>query len=171
MEEDFPARLEAVFPDRASADAAARALCQQFEFDEEQLSIVCTDQRGGKVHRNRYAFKASGRREQKRQLTATLVAFAVVGIGLGLLQVSGISKLSPGLTTGILAGLIIAAVLISVIGLLSWRPPRVETRSRLQEGETALVIHVHDVSEQYALRDALLKTGARVEGAASASVS
>lgn len=171
MEEDFPARIEAVFPNRDSAVSAARALCQQFDFDEEQLSVVSTKQSVGGVHRNRFALKASGRREQKRQLTATLAAFTLIGLGLGILQISGISQLSPGLTTGILAGLIIAAVVITVTGLLSWRPPRVETRSRLRMGETALVIQVHDLSEQYALRDALMKMGARIEGAASASVS
>ena len=171
MDEDFPARIEAVFPDRDAATAAAKSLYQHFEFDKEQLSIVSDDQSANKIHRNRFAFKASGRRLQKRQLTATLIAFMLIGIGLCLLQISGVSSLSPGLTVTILSGLILAAVAITVIGMLSWRPARVETRHRLKKGETALVVHVRDVSEQYALHDALMKMGARVESEASASVS
>jgi hypothetical protein len=88
-----------------------------------------------------------------------------------LLQISGISSLSPGLTALILSGLILAAVVITVIGMLSWRPALLETRHRLRKGETALVVHVHDVSEQYALHDALVKMGARIESHTTASVS
>jgi hypothetical protein len=171
MDEDFPARVEAIFSDRGAAEAAARTLSQRFDFDEERLSMVSTDRAGTHVHRNRFAFKASGRRLQKRQLTATFMAFTLIGIGLCLLQLSGFSGLYPLLTATIMAGLILAAVGITVIGLLSWRPARVETRHRLKQGETVLVVQVHDVSEQYALRDALMKMGAQIEGAASARVS
>ena len=171
MDEDFPAQIEAVFSDRNAAEAAAKTLSQRFDFDEERLSMVSTDQLGTGVHRNRFAFKASGRRLQKRQLTATFIAFTVIGIGLCLLQFSGVSGLYPLLTATIMVGLILAAVGITVFGLLSWRPARVETRHRPRQGETVLIVRVHDVSEQYALRDALMKMGARVEGAASASVS
>ncbi len=171
MNEDFPSRIEAVFPDRASAEAAAKALCQQFEFDEAQFSIVSEEHPPASVHRNRYAFKASGRRLQKRQLTATLIAFVLIIVGLGVLQFLGASTLPSSLTNTIMAGLILAAVVITVTGLLSWRPVRVETRHRVRQGESALVINVRDVSEQYALREALLGMGARLEGAVSASVS
>jgi len=171
MDEDFPARVEAIFPSRDAATAAAKALCQRFEFEEAQLSIVSPEQLPPSVHRNRYAFTASGRRLQKRQLTATLIAFALIIVGLVLLHFIGVNTLPPGLTTVIMAGLILAAVAITVTGMLSWRPARVETRHRVREGETALVIHVHDVREQYALREALLGMGAHLEGAASASVS
>ena len=163
MDEDFPSRIEVVFPDRDAAMAAAKALSQRFEFDKEQLSIESAGKSDAKVHRDRFAFKASGRRLQKRQLTATFIAFMLIGIGLLLLQISGISSLHPWLTALILSGLILAAVVLTVIGMLSWRPARAEHRHRLREGETALVVHVHDVSEQYVLQDALVKMGARVE--------
>lgn len=171
MDGDFPARIEVVFPDRDAATAAAKALSQRFEFAEEQFSIVSTDQSATYVHGNRFAFKASGRRLQKRQLMATLIAFALIGIGLSLLQISGVSSFSPGLTATLLAGLVVAAVAITVIGMFYWRPARVETRRRLRQGETALVVHLHDVSEHYALNDALMKMGARVESTTSAGVS
>ena len=163
MDEDFPSRIEVVFPDRDAAIAAAKALSQRFGFDKEQLSIESAGKSDTKVHRDRFAFKASGRRLQKRQLTATVIAFLLIGIGLLLLQISGISSLYPWLTALILSGLILAAVVLTGIGMLSWRPARAEHRHRLQKGETALVVHVHDVSEQYALQDALVKMGARVE--------
>ena len=171
MDEDFPARVEAIFPDRDAAAAAAQALSQNFEFDREQFTIVSRDQSATKVHRNRFAYKASGRRLQKRQLIATLVAFTLIGLGLFMMQITGVGSLSPVLTVTILSGLVVAAVAITVVGMLSWRPARTETRHRLKKGETALVIHVHDVSEQYALRDALRKMGALVKSEASASVS
>ena len=171
MDENSPSRIEVVFPDRDAAMAAAKALAQRFEFDKEQFSIVSAGKSDTRVHRNRFAFKASGRRLQKRQLTATFIAFLLIGIGLSSLQISGISSLSPGLTALILSGLILAAVVITVIGMLSWRPARLETRHRLRKGETALVVHVHDVSEHYALHDALVKMGARVESHTTASVS
>ena len=171
MDEDFPARIEVVFPDRNTAMAAAEALSQRFEFAKEQLSIVSSEKSATNVHRNRFAFKASGRRLQKRQLIATLIAFMLIGIGLSLLQISGISSLSPGLTAMILSGLILAAVAITVTGILSWRPARVETRHRLLKDETALVVHVHDVSEHYALQDALMKMGAPVESHVTGGVS
>jgi hypothetical protein len=171
MHEDFPARIEAVFPDRDAAEAAARTLAQQFAFDREQFSIVSGDRSTSKVHRNRFAYKASGRRLQKRQLIATLAAFLLLGLGLSVVQLTGASALSPALTVIILSGLVVGAVIITVIGMLSWRPARIETRHRLREGETALVVHVHDVSEQYALNEALNKMGARVKSEVAASVS
>jgi hypothetical protein len=171
MEEDFPARIEAVFPDRKSATTAANALCQRFEFDEAQLSIVPPEEASSGVHRNRFAYKASGRRQQRRQLAATLIAFALIGIGLILLQVFGATTPPSGLTAAIMGGLIVAAVVITVISLLSWRPARVQTQYRLQPGETALVILVHDVTEQYPLREVLLEMGARIHGPASDSIS
>ncbi len=171
MDEDFPARIEAVFPNREAAAAAAQSLAQHFEFEKEQLTIVSKDQAAGKVHRNRFAYKASGRRLQKRQLFATLIAFVLIGLGLSLAHVSRGSGLSPGLTVAILSGLVIVAAAITVTGMLSWRPARVETRQPLREGEAALVVHVYDVSEQYALHDALTKMGARVKSGATAAVS
>jgi xanthosine utilization system XapX-like protein len=132
---------------------------------------VSGDRSTSKVHRNRFAYKASGRRLQKRQLIATLAAFLLIGLGLSLVQLTGGSGLSPALTVIILSGLVVGAVIITVIGMLSWRPARIETRHRLREGETALVVHVHDVSEQYALNEALNKMGARVKSEVAASVS
>jgi hypothetical protein len=170
MNEDFPARIEAIFPNRDAATATARALCQRFEFDEARLSIVSPDQLPPAVHRNRYAFKASGRRLQRRQVAATLIAFAVIIVGLTLLHFIGANTLPSGLTNAIMAGLILAAVVITVTGMLSWRPVRVETRHRARGGETVLVIQVHSVSEQYALREALLSMGAEVGSPASAGV-
>lgn len=171
IDEDFPARIEVVFPDRDSAVDAANALSLRFKFDKEQLSIVSQDQSSSKVHRNRFAFKASGRRLQKRQMAATLIAFLIVGIGLALLHIMGVGSQPSGLIVAILSVLIIAAIAVTVIGILSWRPAHVETRHRLREGETALVVHTHDVSEQYALHDALVKMGARVANDTSSSVS
>jgi hypothetical protein len=171
IDEDFPARIEVVFPDRDAAIEAANALSLKFKFDKEQLSVVSQDQSSTKVHRNRFAFKASGRRLQKRQLTATLIAFLLIGIGLWLLHLSGVGSQPSGLAVTILSVIIFAAIAITVIGILSWRPARVETRHRLREGETALVVHTHDVTEQYALHDALIKMGARVENETSSTVS
>ena len=171
MNEDFPARIEAVFPSHESATAAAKTLCQRFEFDGEQLSIGSAEQHQPRVHRNRYAFKASGRKQQQRQIAATLVAFTLIIVGLGVLHMLGADQLPTGLTYAIMGGLIIAAVAITIIGLVSWRPARVDTRYKARPGEAVLVINVHDVTEQYALREALLEMGARIEGPVSASVS
>jgi len=171
MDESFPSRIEVVFPDHDAAMAAAKALSQRFEFDKKQFSIVSAGKSDTRVRRNRFAFKASGRRLQKRQLTATFIAFLLIGIGLSLLQFSGVGSLSPGLTALILSGLILAAVVITAIGMLSWRPGRLETRHRLRKDEAALVVHVHDVREQYALHDALVEMGARVESYTTAGVS
>jgi hypothetical protein len=171
MDEDIPARIEAVFADRNAATAAVTALCQRFEFDKEQFSIVSPDELPDAAHRNRFAFSASGRRLQKRQLAATLIAFTLIIVGLLTLHFIGDSTLPPGLSAIIMAGLIIAAVAITANGMLSWRPSRIETRHRYREGETALVVHVHDVSEQYSLRDALIQMGARVKCVTSAGVS
>lgn len=71
MEEDFPARIEAVFTDHKSATTAVNALCQRFDFDEAQLNIVSPDELPSRIHRNRFAYKASGRRQARRQLAAT----------------------------------------------------------------------------------------------------
>jgi hypothetical protein len=62
-------------------------------------------------------------------------------------------------------------VVITVINLLSWRPAGIHTQHRLRPGETALVILVHDITEQYALREALLDMGARIHGPASDNIS
>lgn len=171
MDEDFPARIEAVFPDRDSARAAARALSQRFDFDEAQLSVVSSDSSHTRVHRNRYAFKDSGRRLQRRQILATAVAFLLIGIGLVALELLGISNLHPVAAGAILTGLVLGAVAITVIGMLSWRPARVHVHHQPTENETVLVVHVHGVEDQYVLRDALLQMGARIEGGSSASVS
>lgn len=169
MEEDFPARIEAVFPDRKSASAAAAALCQRFEFDEAQLNIISPEELSSRVHRNRFAYKASGRRQARRQLAATFIAFALIITGLVLLHLFGATDPPSGLTSAIMGGLIVAAVVITVISLLSWRPARVQTQYRLNPGETALVILVHDVTQQYPLREVLLEMGARIHGPASDS--
>lgn len=171
MEEDFPARIEAVFPDRDAATAAARALSQRFDFDEAQLSIVSPDTGESPVHRNRYAFKDSGRRLQRRQIFATLVAFLLIGAGLGVLEFLGISALHPVVAGSILTALVLGAVVITVIGMLSWRPARVPVHHQPCEEEAVLVIHVHGVEDQYLLRQTLVQLGARIAGGSSASVS
>lgn len=171
MDEDCPARVEAVFADRNAATAAATALCQRFAFDKEQFSIVSPQELPASPHCNRFAFSASGRRLQKRQLAATLMAFTLIVVGLVALHFVGASTLPAGLSGIIMGGLILAAVAITANGMLSWRPSRIETRNRYREGETALVVHVHDVSEQYSLRDALIQMGARVKCVTSARVS
>jgi hypothetical protein len=171
MEEDFPARIEAVFPDRDSAAAAAKALSQRFDCDEAQLNLVSSDPAEHRVHRNRYAFKDSGRRLQRRQILATLVAFLLIGIGLIALEILGVSNLHPVAAGVILSALVLGAVAITVIGMLSWRPARIPVHHRPAAGETVLVVHVHGVEDQYLLRDALLQMGARIEGGSSASVS
>lgn len=172
MEEDFPARIEAVFPDRAAAAAAAKALTQRFDFDEAQLSLVSSsDPTESRVHRNRYAFKDSGRRLQRRQIMATLAAFLLIGIGLGVLEFLGISNLHPAVAGVLLSALVLGAVAITVIGMLSWRPARTPVHHRPCADETVLVVHVHGVEDQYLLRDTLLQMGARIEGGSSASVS
>ncbi len=171
MEEDFPARIEAVFPDRESARNAARALSQRFDFDEAQLSLVSRDASGPEVHRNRYAFKDSGRRLQRRQIFATLVAFLLIGVGLGLLEFLGISNLHPTAAGVILTALVLGAVTITVVGMLSWRPARIPVQHQPSAGETVLVVHVHGVEDQYVLREALEQMGAHLEGSSSACVS
>lgn len=171
MEEDFPARIEAVFPDRDSAAAAAKALSQRFDFDEAQLSLVSSDPAEPGVHRNRYAFGDSGRRLQRRQILATLAAFLLIGIGLGALEILGISSLHPVVAGSILIALVLGAVVITVIGMLSWRPARIPVHHHPSANETVLVVHVHGVEDQYLLRESLLHMGARIEGGSSASVS
>jgi hypothetical protein len=171
MDEDFPSRIEAVFPDRESARAAAMELQRRFTFDKAGISLVPPDQHGSRVHGSRFAFHASGSRLQKRQLTATLIAFVLIGAGLILLQASGLASQWPRLASAIEVVLVLAAVAITAIGLLSWRPARVQTRQRLRPGETGLVVLVHNVSEQHEIRSTLLEMGARVERPVSASVS
>ncbi len=170
MNEDFPARIEAVFPDRSAATAAASALCQRFDFKEEQFSVVSADELDPRTHRNRYAFKASGQRLQRRQIAATFIAFAIIIVGLALLHLVGADSLPKGLTYTIMAVLIVAAVAITVSGLISWRPARIVTRHKAQQGEAVLVINVHDVAEQIALRETLVSMGARVQGPVSATI-
>ncbi len=170
MDEGCPARIEAAFPNRDAATAAAKVLCQRFALDESQLSVGPPQQLCPASHRNSFTVRASRHRLQRRQLAATFIAFALLAAGLSLLHVIGADTLPPGLTTAIMAGLIVAAVAITVACLLSWRPVRIETRHPGQEGDTALVIHVHDLSEQYAVREALCDMGARVEGAGCAGV-
>ena len=171
MEEDFPARLEAVCPSHEAAAGAAGVLRQRFGMDEAQMSIVSPEQLPPKVHRNRYAVKDSGRSLQKRQIAATLIAFVVIFVGLFALNSINLDAMQEGLSSVVLATLILAAVAITVSGLLFWRPVRIKTRHRIRAGEAVLVIHVHNISEQYVLRDALLEMGAKVEGAASAGIS
>lgn len=170
MNEDFPARIEAVFPDRDSARSAAKELCQRFDFCDEQFSIASTQELALQSHRNRYAFKASGRRLQKRQVAATLMAFVIIIAGLTALHLIGDDRLPTAVNYAFMAGLIIIAVAITVSGLIRWRPARIETRHKFEAGEAVLVINVHDVTEQYALREALLTMGAEVEGPVSATV-
>ncbi len=172
LDEDFPARIEALFGDRAAAAAAASALCQRFGLDASQLSIISPDASGNAAHRNRFAFRASGRRLQRRQLGVTLAAFTLMLAGFGALEMASNTGLLPGTAVAVVLGLmVIGAVLLMAVGLLSWRPARQTTRIHRHDRQAVLLVQVHDVSEQYALRRALLELGARDEVMESAGVS
>ena len=82
MDEDFPARIEAAFPDRDSAAVAARSLCQRFQLDDKQLNIGSPQELQPRSKRNRFIVRASRNQLHRRQLLATLVAFALIGFSL-----------------------------------------------------------------------------------------
>ncbi|MFV8819056.1 hypothetical protein [Haliea sp. E17] len=172
MQEDFPARLEAVFPDRATADAAASVLCQRFGLDHSQLGIAECHSPGGN-HRNRFANRVSGRIFQKRQLQLAAATFALMFLGfvlIALLEFLGF--ISPSTIAVLLATLVLAALLPLAGGLLSWRRAGVRGDAALSLGRrTVLLVEVHDISEQYQLRDALQEMGARVDSGDIAGVS
>lgn len=162
LDEDFPSRVEAIFPDGGSARRAATALCLRYGLDSSQISFASLEREGNTTHRNRFAFNASGRTLQKRQLMRTLLAFACIAGGIvimHLLYSNGI--ISRELAGALLAIPVGAAVVITVMGMLSWRPAAARSRTRPRHNdEVVLVVKLHDVSEQYELRRALKELGA-----------
>ncbi|TDG13362.1 hypothetical protein E2F43_07405 [Seongchinamella unica] len=162
LDEDFPSRVEAIFADGGSARRAATALCLRHGLQPSQISFATLEQDSAATHRNRFAFNASGRTLQKRQLMRTLVAFVLIAAGIVLMHLlysNGV--ISRELAGALLAIPIGAALVITVMGMLSWRPAGAGARTRLRHNdEVVLVIKLHDVSEQYELRRALKELGA-----------
>ncbi len=164
MEEDFPARLEAEFPDRAAAAAAAETLCQRFGLDASQLGIAEQFPLRA-AHRNRFAVRASGRLVQKRQLWMVAITFGLLTAGfilVALLEYFGL--VTQEIITGMLALLLGVALLPLAAGLLSWRREGVPGDAGLCRAcGTLLLVEVHDLSEQYRIREALSEMGARFD--------
>ena len=162
LDEDFPSRVEAIFPEGGSARRAATSLCLRYGLESSQISFVSLERDKATTHRNRFAFNASGRTLQKRQVMRTLIAFACIAAGIVLMHLlysNGV--ISRELAGALLAIPIGAAVVITVMGMLSWRPAGNSSRTRPRDGdEVVLVIKLHDVSEQYELRRALKELGA-----------
>lgn len=165
LDENFPARLEAVFPDRNAAEAAAAELCQRFGVDGSQISFVTAEHKAAYPLRNRFALKARGRALQRRQLKFTMISFGVLLVGFGLLHVLRTSGLlSVHSVTFALAALIVVAIALTVVGIPYWDPAKLKAHSLQCKGdEVLLLIDVHDVSLQYELRQALMDHGARTE--------
>ena len=162
LDEDFPSRLEAIFPDGRSARRAATALCLRYDLEPSQFSFVSFEDDLGATHKNRFAFNASGWTLQKRQLKRTLIAFGFIILGIALTHLLHSSGLVSPQVAGVLLLIPIgAALVITVIGMLSWRPAGANARTLVRHGdEVVLVIKLHEVSEQYALRRALKELGA-----------
>lgn len=162
LDEDFPSRVESVFPDGRSARRAATSLCLRYGLEPSQVSFVSLETESTATHKNRFAFNASGWSLQKRQLKRTLIAFAFIILGIVVTHL----LYSSGLISRQVAGVLLiipvsAALVISVIGMLSWRPAGASARHRPRGGdEVVLVVKLHDVSEQYELRRALKELGA-----------
>lgn len=172
MEEDFPARLEAEFADRRSANAAASTLCRRFGLDASQLGIADRHP-GAETHRSRFAVRASGRLSQKRQLLMVVVAFAVLVSGFVLVALlEHFAMVTQGAITVLLSLLLCSALLPLAAGLLSWRRAGVRGDANLSLGSrTVLLVDVHDISQQYEIREALREMGAHVDSADIAGVS
>ena len=162
LDEDFPSRLEAIFPDGRNARRAATALCLRYGLEPSQLSFVSLEEDNNKTHKNRFAFNASGWTLQKRQIRRTLIAFGFIFLGIVLTHLLYSNDLVSQQLAGILLFIPVgAAVVITVIGILSWRPAGANARTRsLQGEEVVLVVKLHDVSQQYELRRALKELGA-----------
>ncbi len=173
VEEDFPARLEAVFPDRDSALAARTHLCRRFALDAAQFGLAERRPGVGGSHRNRFAVRASGRSSQKRQLHLvglTFLALVALFVLIALLEFLG--AVSTQFISITLAVLLLAALVPLAIGLLSWRRSGVRGDASLCLGNrTVLLVDVHDLSEQYEIRAALLELGASVDSSDIAGVS
>jgi citrate synthase len=88
--------------------------------------------------------------------------FACIAAGIVLMHL----LYSNGVISRELAGALLvipigAAVVITVMGMLSWRPAGASSRTQPRDGdEVVLVIKLHDVSQQYELRRALRELGA-----------
>lgn len=173
LDESFPSRVEAVFADARSARSAAMSLCIRFGLDASQISYFDLYSAPPDRHRNRFKYNASGWTLQKRQIKRTLAAFALVVLGIicmHLLHTSGLVSRDTAAT--LLAIPVVAAIAISVSGMLSWRPAKVGARTKPKDDdEVVLVVEIHDVSQQYELRRALREMGADTEPGNIAEVS
>lgn len=173
LDENFPSRVEAVFPDARSARSAAMSLCMRFGLDASQISYFDLQSAPPERHRNRFKHNASGWTLQKRQVKRTLVAFGVIALGIvvvHLIHTSGLVSRDTAAT--LLAIPLVAAIAISVSGMLSWRPAKVGARTRPRDDdEVVLVVEIHDLSQQYELRRALREMGADTEPGNIAEVS
>lgn len=173
LDENFPSRVEAVFADARSARSAAMSLCIRFGIEVSQISYYDLHSAPPNRHRNRFKHNASGWTLQKTQIKRTLIAFALIIIGIisvHLLHTSGL--VSRDTATTLLAIPVVAAIVISVSGMLSWRPANVRARTKPKDDdEVVLVVEIHDVSQQYELRRALREMGADTEPGSIAEVS
>ncbi len=165
LDENFPSRVEAVFPNARSARSAAMSLCMRFGLEASQISYFDLQAGAPDRHSNRFKHKASGWTLQKRQIKRTLIAFAVVIVGIIIMHLLYTFGVVSREMAGTLLGIpIVIAIIITVTGMVSWRPASVSARTRPKGNEeVVLVVELHDVSEQYELRRALKEMGADTE--------
>ncbi|PLW67130.1 hypothetical protein [Pseudohalioglobus lutimaris] len=165
LDESFPSRVEAVFADARSARSAAMSLCLRFGLDASQISYFDLHAVPPDRHSNRFKYNASGWTLQKRQIKRTLIAFGIIVLGIVIMHLLHTNGLVSRETAGALLGIpVVAAIMVSVSGMLSWRPAKVGARIKPRDDdEVVLVVEIHDVSQQYELRRALAEMGANTE--------
>ena len=165
LDENFPSRVEAVFPDARSARSAAMSLCLRFGLDASQISYFDLQAGAPDRHSNRFKYKASGWTLQKRQIKRTFVAFGVIIVGIVVMHLLYTNGVISREMAGALLGIpIVVAIVITVTGMVSWRPAKVGVRSKPKDNDAVvLVVEIHDVSQQYELRRALKEMGADTE--------
>ncbi len=165
LDENFPSRVEAVFPNARSARSAAMSLCLRFNLDPSQISYFDLQADAPDRHSNRFKHNASGWGLQKRQIRRTLIAFGVVIAGIVIMHLLYTFGMISRDMAGTLLGIpIVIAIVITVTGMVSWRPAKVSARTRPKDNdEVVLVVELHDISEQYELRRALKEMGADTE--------
>ena len=102
---------------------------------------------------------------QKRQIKRTLIAFGIIVLGIVIMHLLHTNGLVSRETAGALLGIpVVAAIMVSVSGMLSWRPAKVGARIKPRDDdEVVLVVEIHDLSQQYELRRALAEMGANTE--------
>lgn len=173
LDEDFPSRVEAVFADARKARSAAMSLCLRFGLDASQISYFGLQSAPPDQHRNRFKYNASGWVLQKRQIKRTLIAFLFIVLGIIVMHLLHTNGVVSQDTAGLLLAIpVVAAIVVSVSGMLSWRPARVGARTQpTDDEEVVLVVELHDLSQQYELRRALREMGANTEPGNIAEVS